>query len=257
LRVTEDDYQQLLYTPRMDDAVTEYLPVAGKMAPPGYSPFWEHELFSLDNRLSTAVRLGGVGIAIAEHLSRVLSAQEDADHPHVREAMLLCDLSMHLVKGVMHSRRRITSLRRQQTLAVLSKEFGSGFNKAIQDSESSQQFLFGGQFCEKLGARAVRIEHENLVRDDAKTVRDAQHKSSEKPKKKSGKSKKSCSRSRKSRPAATSSRARSQSSSRATSTTTPAASGTGRSASYGKRSAGGTSRPQSSKKSRRGRGGRT
>jgi hypothetical protein len=59
--VTEEDFREVLQTPRMDEAVAEHLPLSkAKMAPSGYSPFWENELALLDARLATNVRLASV-----------------------------------------------------------------------------------------------------------------------------------------------------------------------------------------------------
>ena len=251
LRVTEEDYRELLYTSRMDDAVAEHLPSSGKAVPTGYSPFWEGELSGLDTRLATSIRLGGVGTAIADHLSKALSAQGGPDHPLVQEAMLLCDLSLHLVQGVMRSRRLITALRRQQALVQLTSVFGSKFIKKVQAEVGSQEFLFGGKFCDKLSERAVQLSNEALVREDAKTVRE--HKSGSKTHKKNKKAKRSHSRGASTSSASTSA-SRTTASSRPSTSSTPAPSKAGKNAK--KRSAGGDPQPHVSKKSRRGKGGR-
>ena len=159
LRVSEEDFRALLQTPRIDAAVGEHLPHSVKATASGYSPFWESELSSLDGRLSTAVRLGSVATTVSDHLSRTLSAQGGSDHPLVKEAMLLGDLSMHLTSSVMSARRRITQLRRQQIVTQLTSEFGTNFMSqhmnTVQNNrdDASSEHLFDETFCENLAVR--------------------------------------------------------------------------------------------------------
>jgi hypothetical protein len=248
LRVTEEDYRELLQTPRMDDVVDEKLPKAGKGTHPGYSPFWESELANLDGRMSTAVRLGSVVTSISDHLSRTLAAQGGHDHPLVQEAMLLSDLSMHLTRSAMSSRRRVTDLRRQQILRYLTPSLGTNFIKSVQSTEnSSSAFLFGGHFCEKLRLRAERIDHETTVRKDVKTVGDASKskgkgKAQQKGKKPAASKPSTAPAPRSSQPSRTASKPAPASSSRPSS---------------GKRSASGPPKSHTSKKPRGGKGGRS
>jgi hypothetical protein len=252
MRVSEEDYQALIQTPRLDAAVLEHLPQSGKAAPPGFSPFWEGELANLDSRLAAGIRMAGVATTVADHLSRTVASQCVSDHPLVQEAMLLTEFNMHLMRTVMSTHRRITELRRQQVCEHIGPSFGTNFLKLVHDKDiGSQASLFGGNFGSKLKERAEVVSNEVLVKKDAETVRKAANKSKGKHKKAKPKKSRRTSKAKSSSAAAPAPPA-------PAATPAPAPAATSTAPKAGKRTASNPLKSRKSKKARRGgKGGRS
>ena len=170
LRVSDEDYNAYLRVPVFDPEVSKRLP-ASKPAvePDAYSPLWEETLRSLDSRIRSVVRLSAFGSTVSEHLARSTARDLGGSSEIAREAYLLSDLVLKSLRSSMAIAHRLISLRQSNVLAFLRPTYGTRFTESLKKVElSSQEHLFGNQFCNLVTKGAKEVTEERaLVESEA------------------------------------------------------------------------------------------